>query len=490
MTLGDKIRRGIAWSFAGNTSGQAITFVVGIILARLLSPADFGILATIGVFTGIAGFVAGGGMGDALVRSKDITQRDYDVVFTLQLAIGLCIMAVIYALAPHIAAWYAKPEYSLYLRVSALSFLCRPFISIPNSILRRSMRFKAIAAARIAALLASSTASVILAFLGYGVWSLLAGGLVGSLTTIAGFSVASRWFPGLDRDFARARHLAAFGAMMAFGDFLVYLRTQASSFILSRTLGAHALGLFNKAQSLSIAPHGAITGAVYQVTFRALAAEADNIDMSRFLYLRSISLVCLYTWPIFATFFWLGTPLITVVYGEKWAASGPLLSWFGIVGPFIALEILAGSVLAARNWLKRELPIQFAQLVIVILGVAAGLPHGLTGVAVGASLANIYGALHMTWLASRSLQLPLGRILLTFAPAVALTAIQLMLWYVADATIWRELQSPEILYTAAMTLGGGLVYVSAFFLIPLHSTQSERTRWRSALGNLISNCRR
>lgn len=485
MSLGNTIRKGIAWSFAGSTGTQVINFIVGIVLARLLTPADFGVLATIGVFTGLAGFFAGGGMGDALVRGRDVTKEDYDAAFTLQVGIGLTIFAVFFFSAPHIAAWYRKPEYADYIRVSALSFLCRPFLSIPGSILRRAMRFKAIAAINLAALVLGSAISIGMALAGFGVWSLIASGLLGSLFAIVCFSIAGRWRPGLTSRVHRARDLATFGALMAFDDFLVYVRSQMSSFILSKTLGPQALGLFNKANSLALTPHGNVTGPVYQVTFRALAAEADNIDLSRYLFLRSVGLVSFYTWPIFAAFFWLGPALVEVVYGEKWAPSGELLSWFALVGPFIALEILAGSVLAARNWLKREIPVQAVQLVITVLGIIAGLPHGLLGVAIGASLSNVYGALHMTWLATQSLQLSAGRILRSLAPAFALTVILVACWGVADLTVWQAQTRHGALYVLTMGGAGALLYAALFCLLPIEALRPERDRWLAALKSVL-----
>lgn len=142
MNLGQSIRGSSAWLFIGSTGSQVLTFLFGIVLARLLVPADFGILLTISIYTGIAGFVAGGGMGQALVRAKEAAKKDYDIVFTLQLIIGSLIYTTFFFSAPWFAKWYDTPLYTELLRVSALSFIFRPFVNLPGSILQREMRFK------------------------------------------------------------------------------------------------------------------------------------------------------------------------------------------------------------------------------------------------------------------------------------------------------------------------------------------------------------
>src|SRR4051812_2412688 len=144
MTLGQRIRAGAKWSGAGSLTGQMLQFLVSIALARLLVPADFGLIATVQIFTGFAGIFASGGTGEALVRAQHVTRRDFNVVLTLQLTIGAFIFLLLYLGAPALAHWFANPLYQDLLRISAVSFLLRPFNNLPKVMLRREMRFKAI----------------------------------------------------------------------------------------------------------------------------------------------------------------------------------------------------------------------------------------------------------------------------------------------------------------------------------------------------------
>ncbi len=269
--LGASIRKGSAWLFIGNTGNQILTFLFGIVLARLLAPEDFGMLVTISVFTGLAGFISGGGMGQALVRAKEVTKHDYDIVFTLQIAIGSLIYIGFFLAAPWFAKWYNTPVYTDLLRVSALSFIFRPFVNLPGSILFRNMRFKAQAAVRITSLLISSTISIGMAYTGYGVWSLIIGGIAGSLANMGMLAPLAKWKPGLSLDLHRCRDIARYGVMVSINDIVVYLRSQSSNFVISRSLGAASVGLFNKADSLGQIPFITISGSVYDPVFRAIA---------------------------------------------------------------------------------------------------------------------------------------------------------------------------------------------------------------------------
>lgn len=484
ISIASSIRQGVVWLFLGNTGYRILNFVFGIALARLLAPEVFGMLVAIQILTGLIGLVSGGGMGQALVRAEEVGDQDYRVVFTLQLAIGCLVYTGLFLIAPVFAAWYDTPLYSELLRVSALSFLLRPFSNLPGSILFRQMRFKAQTAVNVSALCLSSSVSIGMALFGFGVWSLIVGGLAGSLTSIAMLMQLSGWSPRLSFAWWRGRDLARYGILVTVGDLIVYLRGQASNFVLSRTVGPHALGLFNKANSMATIPQS-VTGSVYQVTFRALAKEQAKLDLSQYLYLRAITLVSVYTWPVFLALAWLALPLIRFLYGHRWTEAAGPLTWLAMLGPFIMLDILAGSVLAARNWLGREIPVQIAMLIVVVLGTLAGLPYGLVGVAIGAGVSNIYGALHMSWLAARCLSLPVFRIVQSLRAPCFLVAPVAMLWFVIDAALAGREHWGDLPYLLVMLGSGGLLYLLLFFFAPIPDIASERRRWLEFVGRKL-----
>ena len=481
MSLGQRIRTGVVWLAIGNTSGQVLTFLFGIVLARLLSPADFGMLVTIQVFTGLAGLVAGGGMGQALIRAKTASRQDYDIVFTLQIVIGCLIYAALFLAAPWFARWYDTPLYADLLRVSALSFIFRPFVNLPASILHREMRFKAQTSAKIVSLMFTSAASIGMAYSGFGVWSLVFGGIVGSVLNAALLIPLAKWRPGFSMEFRRGRDIARYGMLVSANDIVGYLRTQVSVLILSRTIGQASVGLYNKGESLAKMPHSFITGSVYQVLFRAMSAEQDNPDKCRYLFFRSIALVAVYATPFYIGLLWLADPLIRGIYGPKWtAAAGPLLI-LPLAWPFWLVETLSGAVLAARNWLHRELPIQIATVIVTALAVLIGLGHGIRGVAWAIVWVSAFSALYMLSLALATLKARWIEMLRALVPAIALNVLLSVSLAVTKAILPSSILSNDYLYLLALGAIGTLVYASAFLYLPFITLATEQQRWKTRL---------
>lgn len=474
---GGVFRRGVAWVLAGNVGDRLLGFLFGIVLARLLAPEVFGHLLTIQVFTGLAGFIAGGGMGQALVRAKVAEKVDFDIVFTLQLAIGVILYAIFFLAAPWLAAWYDTPLYGELLRITALSFLFRPFLNMPQSMLHRGMRYKELSIMRVAALVVSSLVSIALALLGYGIWSLVIGGIVGSLLSIALAGRMARWRPGLSGDIGRGRHLASYGLMVSITDLVGYLRQQAVIFILSRTMGPASVGLYNKGDSLARMPHLLITGSVYKVTFRGMAAEQDNLDKSAYLFFRSIALVAVYATPFYVGLLWTAEPLIVALYGENWRAAATPLAILAFAWPFWLLGNLAGAVLAARNWLHRELAVQLSSLLVMVLVVLIGLPWGLEGVAIAIVGVSAYTAFYMQWLVVQCLRTRWRHYLEALMPAVVLNAPLAAFLFALDYLLVERFAVGDYAYLAVMVAGGALVYGMLFFTLPLPALETERKRW-------------
>ncbi len=481
MPPNTSLRRSVTWLLFGNTSVQILTFLFGIVLARLLAPADFGMLVTVQVFTGLAGFVSGGGMGQALVRAKNATEEDYKIVFTLQLFIGIALYGVFFALAPWFAHWYDQPLYEPLLRVSALTFIIRPLVNLPNSILHRNMQFKAQTGARILTLLVSSSTSIGLAAYGFGVWSLVAGGIAGSFTNAISLSALAGWRPGLSLHLRRGGELARYGFLVSVNDVIVYIRNQVSNLIIGRVMTMEAVGLFNKSDSLNRMPHGFITTSVYQVLFRALAKEQDDDARSGQMFLQAVRLVALYCLPCYVALHWLALPLIATLYGERWVSAAEPLALLALTGPFMIVNTLSGAVLAARSWLDKELKVQIVQALLTTIAVLVGTRYGLSGVAWGLVAVSGIGALQMYWLASRCLGVTWLQLAQALRPALILNivlaiTIELTTHLLDLADIdWTPLR---LVIISGL---GALIYGSLFLLTPLRGLETERDKWRTKL---------
>ncbi|RLQ20767.1 lipopolysaccharide biosynthesis protein [Seongchinamella sediminis] len=482
MNLGDTIRGGVRWVVMGKVANHLLQFVLSIILARLLMPSDFGLLVTVQIFTGVAGFIAGGGMGQAIVQSRDLEPRDTHVVFTAQLIICCIIYAIFFMTSPVIAVWFSEPLYEDLMRVSALTFLIRPFSNLPHSLLHRDMRYRSQAFIGLGVLFTTGTVSISLALLGLGVWSLALGGIAGGIINAILAILCSGWRPNFVVDLTVLKQYANYGIKVSLNDIVIYLRNQSSNFTVSRFIGTEAVGLFNKASSLNDMPLGLLSGSAYKVVFRALSAVQDNRDQSKYIYLRTLTLVSTYTLPFYTGLWWIADSFVVNAYGQHWADAAPILKILVLTAVLKIINNQSGAVLAARKLLGRELIIQLLSWALLILAIIVGYHWGTQGVAWAVVAAFIpYGFL-IAWLACHELDVRAIELWRAISPALALNVILVLaLWATSSQLLSRELDVLSPLYLLAMVFTGGIVYGSAFLFLPISSLQKEAARWKSRL---------
>lgn len=483
MSLGESIRKGTKWLVAGSLAGQVLQFAFGVVLARLLLPADFGLLVTIQVFTGVASMIASGGMGEALVRAKKADEHDFNVVFTAQLALSILIYFAFFMFAPAVAQAFNEPIYTDLIRISALSFLFRPMLNTRNIWLQREMLFKDRALAGLITAFFTGALSIIMAWAGMGVWSLILSGLAGSLLSLVLLDRITPQRPKMSFDIGTARIHSSYGLKSSVNDLVGYLRKQTSNLIISHVAGPSHVGLYNKAESLAMLPLAAISSAVYTPVFRAMAKVQDDAAQVRYLFHRMISLLVVYTLPFYVGLAWLAKPFIGVVYGEKWLPSAAPLSVISLCGLIFCIGHPCGAVLAARNLLGREVLIQAASWLFVAIATLIGLHWGgLVGVAWGIVASHLFSTSIMYYLASKSVQGSLRELINAILPGVSLNALMVAgLWgldLILPAELSKQQQAVYLLLSATV---GAFIYGASFLFLPIPSLEAEALRWRKTL---------
>ncbi len=476
------IRLGTKWMLVGSVGGQLLQFAIGIILARLLLPAEFGLVVTIQVFTGFVGLIASGGMGQALVQAKKASEKDFQVMFTMQLLIGCLAYFLFYVIAPWFAVWFNNPAYALLLRVSAISFLLRPFLNIHTSWLHRETRFRSLSInSLVLAILVGST-SILMALNGFGVWSLVVSGLIGSLINIVILSFLTPLRPSLLLDREILRRIGTYGIKVTFNDLINYFVIQTNNLIISLKAGPGMVGMFNKADSLGSMPINIISSAVYKPVFRAMSQAQDDLDMTRYLFHKMISLLIVYTLPFYIGLAWVADPFIPFVFGENWRGSIDPLEVFGFIGITFCIIHPCGSVLAAQNRLGREVIVHFTQWIIVSIACYVGLSWGLRGVAWGYFISYVYATTFMYILVRQAIHNRLHELVTAIFPGLLLNAIMLIALFIISALLPTNFKITNPAYYLAITvIGGATTYAMAFLFIPIKSISQESARWRKLI---------
>lgn len=483
MELSISIRKGTVWLFTGKLSGTIVKFIFGVVLARILVPADFGLLVTIQIFTGAAGFVAGGGIGQALIQAKEVEKKHFHVVFTVQLLICSLIYAIFFMLAPYFAAWFNNPIYTDLLRVSALNFLFRPFGNIARCKLHRQMRFKAITILSLCSGLIVGVTSTILAIYGYGPWSLVLGALSGLSIATPILMIIAKIYPAIRYDSSIVKRLGSYGIKYSINEIIFYLKSQTPNFIVSKYLGPTTVGLFNKGDSLSGMPVKIIAGAAYQTVFRALSSIQDNIDQSKYIYLRTVTLITVYTFPFYIGLFWLAEPFIVTVYGEKWRLAADPLQVLAIAGLFRCVTNPSGAVMAAQNMLGTEIKMQVVAWILTMVGCIISVNYNNLALIATALLPGaIFLCFAQTFFALKAIQANFRNIVQALKPALFLNGwLTITLAAIHFLVSHLSLELSPVVQLFVYAGSGGLVYIVLFLFYRIPELEKEAFRWKKAL---------
>ena len=482
MSLGERIRHGTKWSFFSNFSGQILQFLFGVALARILVPADFGVIVTVKIFTGLAGYFASGGLGEALVQKKEVDDDHYRVVFTLQLLIGIAFYALFFFTAPLLSDFFNDSIYGALIQVSAITFILAPLSNMHRTRLRRDMRFKAMAGVGIMSMVIAGVASVSLALNGFGPWSLVFGGLAGEVTSMIILRWLVVWRPAIYFNLEIARPLSRYGVKTSINEILVYFRGQTCNFLLAKFSNPANVGLFNKADSLHMLPLTVIGSSVYQPIFRSLSLIQDNKDKTRYVYLKTVSLMMLYMLPFYVGLYWLAEPFIYLVYGESWLGAVPVLKIFAFLGVLFCVGYPAGAILAAQDWLGREIYMQLISLMILIAGCFVGFDWGVIGIAWAVVVSRLYSVTHMFWLVQKCIGVKLIDLINSARSSLLLNVIVFVVLYGVDILLLNLGVSPRTLtYFSGMVTVAVFIYILIFLFVPLKGLVDESSRWRKVL---------
>jgi teichuronic acid exporter len=483
MNPGQNIRSGVKWLMVGNMGMRFQEFAFGVILARLLVPADFGIIVTIQVFTGFVGMLASGGMGQSLIRAKEADDNDFTAVFTMQLAVGVVIYLGFYLTAPWIATFFDNPLYADLIRVSTLVFLMKPFAFMRRSWLNREMDFKKRSMIELVTALLTGVASVLMAWAGMGVWSLTLSGLLGALITNILLARLTPLKLRINLDFDTMRKHSAYGFKITANDFLSYLTREGKNLILSKLAGPAFLGLFNKSESLSRIPNQLFMSATVQPVFRAMSKVQDDLDQTKYMFYRMITLLMVYTTPLYVGLWWVAEPFIGVVYGEKWLSVAAPLRILVMAGFFFNILGPCGVLLDAQNRLTQEMYALIVRLIVTIAACLIGLEWGLEGVAWAILATQIFSAVQYFILVHRTIPTRPAELLRALSPGLILNSLLFSVLAITHYALSEIQTSLPPLYLVLMTLTGALTYLVAFLFLPITAISTEAQRWRQQLNN-------
>lgn len=381
--------RGGTAAVLGQGFGMALQIGTTVVLARLLSPADYGLQAMVITLTGFFSLFRDAGLSVATVQRETLSHEQISTLFWINLVLGTFLTIVVAATGPLLAAFYKEPRL-LWLTIASSSIFLFNSLSVQHkALLDRSMRFGTGVKIDILAATVASVVAVGMAALRCGYWSLICQNISMPIIGTAATWIAMPWRPGRPRWTPELRSMVRFGGTVTLNSFVVYVAYNTEKILLGRFWGAAPLGIYSRAYQLANLPVQQLISSVHGVAFSALSRIQGEAQRLQRAYLKSQTIIVSLTVPVIIASAFFGREIVLVVLGQKWieAASvlrllAPTILIFALVNPFSWL-------LQATGRVERSLKIAFLICPVVILGILAGLRHGPSGVALGYSVAML-----------------------------------------------------------------------------------------------------
>lgn len=396
----NKLAYDLKWSFINRFSGGVLGLTFNVILLRLLTPADFGLVAMVGIFYGFLEVIRPLGLGESLIFRKKLRAGETSGLFVISLLSGFLIGALFYLATPWLVRFYQEPVLTEIVPFFALNFFIVSWAEIPISLQTRALRFKAIALINIFAQLGAGLLAISLALAGFGFFSLLWKTIFASILAAGGFLFLSRKQLALRRmNWRNIRPHLRFGGPLTLNSLLNYFARNLDDLLIGKYLGQSSLGVYNRAYALLLLPLNSISGVIGKVLFPVFSRFEEKEKVKN-LFLKAIRLIAAVVFPIMLLLF-LNAREITIGFlGSQWEDLYPLLKIFAVLGAFQSVARLNGAVYQGMGATALQMKVGLGIKSFIILMIVLGLifTHSIVGVACFYTIASIL-SLWPEWLA-------------------------------------------------------------------------------------------
>ena len=371
----------MAWTFIQNIAVRALGVVFTIILARLLTPEDYGLIGMLSIFIAISDVFIQSGFGQALVQKSDCSDDDFSTAFYFNVTVSVCIYVVLFVCAPSIASFYHEPQLVALTRVLSLNFILGSFNIVQQSRLTKAMNFKPLAQLSLIATSISGVIGVSMAYAGFGVWSLVAQTLSATMLRVIVFPFFTKWHPNRPFNKKSFKHLWGYGSKILVTGVLEVVIRNLSNIVIGRYYDKGQVGYFSKARNFADVPAMMMSSVLGTVTFPLLSEIQEDKSRHTAVYNKVTLNTIVLTFPIMILMSLLAEPIVIILFTEKWAPCIPMLQAFLLARMFLPLNMINASVLQSTGATKLYMSLYFITGPISLIAVLVTIPFGALAMA-------------------------------------------------------------------------------------------------------------
>lgn len=374
---GGSLTKSFTWTAVDRFSNLFIQFVLGIVIARLVTPAEYGVLGILMVFINISNVFIDSGLSSALIYQNKLCSKNLNTTFAFNLSISTLIYAIIFFVSPLVEAFYNLPKLSIYLRVSALVLFINSLVDVPTAILKIKLDFKSLAISNMFSTFLSGVVGIYYAYHGFGIWALIIQLLSRNTLLSLMLYVQCRWLPSLAFDVDTFKGLYRYGVNIFSASCLTKIIEEGTSFIIAKVLTPFSLGIYSRSIQFASLPTSSVGGIISSALFPSLSSIKDDEKRLNDVFKKVVeyqSAICI---PIFLWFAMSAEPIIRLLLTDKWIDVVPVLQILCICRILVPTAYITEQVINAKGrsdlFFRQQVVKMFVKLAFILFFVRYGL---------------------------------------------------------------------------------------------------------------------
>jgi len=462
---------GVFWSTIERIGSLGIQLVINIIIARVLTPSDYGLIGMLTIFTALGGVILDSGFGQALIRKKNVSQVDYSSVFYLNLALGIIIYVILYFCAPLIASFFKIPELTMISRFVFLIFPINAISLIQNTIINVNVNFKALAKVSIISASISGVFGIILAYNGLGVWSLVYQNLFYVLIRSLLLWVFNSWRPSLTFSITSIKNLIAFSTNLLGTNIIIVLFNNIYTLLIGRYYPVTQVGFYNQAKLFVDLPSQNLTSIIERVSYPVLSSIQDDDKRLKAGYRKIINQTVFLNFPIMLGLIAVGHNLFEVLLTEKWLPAVPYFQILCLYGAIFPLHSINVNILKVKGKGNTLFYLEIVRRIIMVIIILLTIRHGIFALLAGHVIASTISILIFMYFCGRLINLNLLEQFRDITPYFTIALLSSGTMYILN----HLFEVPQIFNLVIQICTGGIVYLALSRIFKLSAYQQMQS---------------
>lgn len=458
-SLRQKTAQGIFWSLIERFSVQGVQFIIMIVMARLLTPHDYGIIGMLAIFLAVSQSLIDSGFSQALIRKQDRTETDNNTIFYFNIVVGVCLYIILYFLAPLVADFYDTPQLCSVMRVVCLGIIFNSLAVVQRALLTVNIDFRTQAKAALSAAVISGTVGITLAYCDFGVWSLVVQQLLNLGINTGLLWILAQWRPQWVYSWKSFRELFSFGSKLLASGLLDTLYKNIYPIVIGKFFNATSLGHYTRAQHFTEFPSSNLTGIMQRVTYPVLCSIQHDDERLSNIYRRFLKLSAFVIFPLMIGLASVSQPFINTVLGVQWEFCGQLLQILCFAMMWYPIHAINLNLLQVKGRSDLFLRLEIIKKLLGISVLCITAPLGLVVMCYGQIFNSVVSLIINTYYTGKLINVGFIRQMRDLLPTMTLCLVMFVLIFVITRFV-----SNDIMKLCIGVITGILFYGTASYI--------------------------